>query len=250
MGQAMSQTCGRDSAGIGQDPDVAPNRAPLQRVESASMRWTFGEFTLDLDARELLQAGAPVSLSPKAFQLLGILVEACPRALAKSELQDRLWPGTFVVEKNLTNLVGEIREALGDDAAHPRYVRTVHRFGYAFCEPAATEARGAARHNIPAQLTHFIGRDREIGELIRLLASTRLLTLTGAGGCGKTRLALELGGRVLDRSRTASGLSILRPLPTPASSFRPSHRRSTFARDRAGRSSTRSSSACGIGSSC
>ena len=163
------------------------------------MRWTFGDFTLDLEARELLRAGAPVSLSPKAFQLLGILVESCPRALAKSELQDRLWPGTFVVEKNLTNLVGEIREALSDDAAHPRYIRTVHRFGYAFCEPAVSEARGGARHNLPVQITHFIGRDRELAELFRLLASTRLLTLTGAGGCGKTRLALELGARVLDR---------------------------------------------------
>ena len=162
------------------------------------MRWTFGDFVLDLDARELVRAASPVSLSPKAFQLLSILVEACPRALSKTALQDRLWPGTFVVEKNLTNLVGEIREALGDDAAHPRYIRTVHRFGYAFCEPAVTEARGA-RHNLQAQLTYFIGRDREIAELTKLLASARLLTLTGAGGCGKTRLALELGTRVLDR---------------------------------------------------
>ena len=78
-------------------------------------RWTFGDFVLDLDAHELLRAGTPVSFSPKAFQLLGILVENHPRALSKTELQDRLWPGTFVVEKNLTNLVSEIREALGDD---------------------------------------------------------------------------------------------------------------------------------------
>jgi non-specific serine/threonine protein kinase len=163
------------------------------------MRWTFGDFVLDLDARELLHGGSPVSLSPKAFQLLGILVEACPRALSKSALQDRLWPGTFVVEKNLTNLVGEIRDALGDDAAHPRYIRTVHRFGYAFCEVAVTDARGGTGHNLQAQLTFFIGRDREIAELTKLLASARLLTLTGAGGCGKTRLALELGARVLDR---------------------------------------------------
>jgi non-specific serine/threonine protein kinase len=172
-------------------------RSSQRRI--AAVRWTFGDFVLDLDARELLRAGAPVSLSPKAFQLLGTLVEACPRALSKSALQDRLWPGTFVVEKNLTNLVGEIREALGDDAAHPRYIRTVHRFGYAFCEAPVTEARGGVRHNLQAQLTHFIGRDREIAELMRLLASTRLLTLTGAGGCGKTRLALELGARVQDR---------------------------------------------------
>ena len=77
--------------------------------------WTFGDFVLDLDAHELLQAGTPVSLSPKAFQLLGLLVKNHPNALSKAELQNRLWPSTFVVEKNLTNLVSEIRAALDDD---------------------------------------------------------------------------------------------------------------------------------------
>ena len=174
--------------------------------------WTFGDFVLDLDTHELVRAGTPVSLSPKAFRLLGILVENHPKALSKAELQDGLWPGTFVVEKNLTNLVSEIRDALGDDPVRPRFIRTVHRFGYAFREAASIEAVGSAdaagartavadvrRHNLPVQLTNFIGRDREIAELLRLVASTRLLTLTGAGGCGKTRLALELAAHALNR---------------------------------------------------
>ncbi|HEX2443451.1 MAG TPA: tetratricopeptide repeat protein [Vicinamibacterales bacterium] len=116
--------------------------------------WAFGDFVLDLSTHELTRAGTPVSLSPKAFQLLGILVENQPKALSRSELQDRLWPGTFVVEKNLTNLVSEIREALGDDPVRPRFIRTVHRFGYAFHEAPAAEARGgnvtaAARGPVP-----------------------------------------------------------------------------------------------------
>jgi predicted ATPase/DNA-binding winged helix-turn-helix (wHTH) protein len=178
-------------------------------------RWTFGDFLLDLDTHELMRAGTPVSLSPKAFQLLGILVENRPKALSKTELQDRLWPTTFVVEKNLTNLVSEIREALGDDPFHPRFIRTVHRFGYSFREAPVTETNASdvsgcpvgaltpvpddRRHNLPVALTSFIGRDQEIAELSRLVASTRLLTLTGAGGCGKTRLALEMAATVLDR---------------------------------------------------
>ena len=120
-----------------------------------------------------------------------------------------------MVEKNLTNLVSEIREALGDDPVHPRFIRTVHRFGYAFREAPATETNASdvcgcavsavtpvpddRRHNLPVLLTNFIGRDQEIAQLVRLVASTRLLTLTGAGGCGKTRLALELAANVLDR---------------------------------------------------
>jgi non-specific serine/threonine protein kinase len=159
-------------------------------------RWAFGNFLLDLDTHELMRAGVPVSLSPKALQLLGILVKNRPKALSKTELQDRLWPNTFVVEKNLTNLVSEIREALGDDPVHPRFIRTVHRFGYSFRE---AQVSGDRRHNLPVPLTKFIGRDQEIAELLRLVGSTRLLTLTGAGGCGKTRLALELAANVLDR---------------------------------------------------
>ena len=195
-------------------------------------RWTFEDFVLDLDTHELVRAGTPVSISPKAFQLLGILVKNHPNALSKTELQNRLWPSVFVVEKNLTNLVSEIRAALDDDPAHPRFIRTVHRFGYAFCEVPAAESRDngmtadavrlkvadpeARHHNLPVPLTNFIGREREIAELLRLAVSTRLLTLTGAGGCGKTRLALELAAKCSMVFPTAYGLSIWRPSPSRA----------------------------------
>ena len=78
------------------------------------MQVAFGEFVLDLDRRELRRGTRPVRLSPKAFRLLEILVSGRPNALSKAELQDRLWPDTFVVEKNLANLVSEIRRALGE----------------------------------------------------------------------------------------------------------------------------------------
>lgn len=102
-----------------------------------SGRVQFGDFVLDVDSRELCCGDTPVPLSPKAFQLLETLVASRPKALSKMALQERLWPDTFVVEKNLVNLIAEIREALGESSAHPRFVRTVQRFGYAFREPAA-----------------------------------------------------------------------------------------------------------------
>jgi DNA-binding winged helix-turn-helix (wHTH) protein len=108
-------------------------------------RYGFGHFVLDLDARELRRGAEAIALSPKAYQLLQILVSERPKALSKLDLQDRLWPDTFVVEKNLVNLVAEIRAALGDDAAHPRFVRTIPRFGYAFRESAATLDDGTSR---------------------------------------------------------------------------------------------------------
>ena len=80
---------------------------------------SFGSFVLDLDTRELRRGSESVPLSPKAYQLLEVLVVNGPKALSKSALQERLWPDTFVLEKNLVNLVAEIREALGDNATRP-----------------------------------------------------------------------------------------------------------------------------------
>jgi DNA-binding winged helix-turn-helix (wHTH) protein len=137
----------------------------------------FGDFVLDLDARELRRGGEPVLLSPKAYHLLAVLVGNRPKALSKPALQEHLWPDTFVVEKNLVNLIAEIREALGEDAAHPRFVRTIQRFGYAFRDrtdeprPARESIRGS---DIRFRLVwaggraglgdgeHVLGRDPEL----------------------------------------------------------------------------------------
>jgi hypothetical protein len=77
--------------------------------------------------------GVALHLTPKAFDLLALLAGEAPRVVAKSELHERLWPGTFVSDATLAGLVKEVRRALGDrDAAAP-VIRTVHRVGYAFC---------------------------------------------------------------------------------------------------------------------
>jgi hypothetical protein len=75
-------------------------------------------------------------LSPKAFDVLQVLVEARPTVVPKTDLHDRIWPGTYVVDANLSVLIGEIRRALADSAQTPRYIRTVHKVGYAFCGDA------------------------------------------------------------------------------------------------------------------
>lgn len=93
---------------------------------------TFGSFTLDDEQRRLIGDGRDVHLSLKAFELLRILLEARPRALSKRDLYERLWPDTIVSDASLTTLVGELRAALGDTAGQARFIRTVHRYGYAF----------------------------------------------------------------------------------------------------------------------
>ena len=109
------------------------------------MRISFGDCVLDMERRQLARAGEEVHLTPKALELLGLLVAARPRAVAKSEIHYRLWPGTSVTESNLTTLVTELRKALGDAARRPRYVKTVQRFGYAFCGSATEVSEGRPR---------------------------------------------------------------------------------------------------------
>ena len=147
--------------------------------QGAGVRTRFGPFTLDLDTRQLTREGREIHLAPKAFELLSALVIDRPKALSKADLQERLWPGTFVAEANLSNLVAEIREALDDAARAPRFVRTAHGFGYAFCGDAVSlpDPRDAAcwlesdgrRFPLPTG-EHVIGRDADVE--VRLDAST------------------------------------------------------------------------------
>jgi len=103
------------------------------------MRLRFGTFVFDEPSRELTSDGRRVPLSPKAFELLAALLAERPRAFSKAELRERLWPGTYVGETSLPRVVGEVRKALGDRSAED-FVRTVHRFGYAFAGDATDAA--------------------------------------------------------------------------------------------------------------
>lgn len=102
----------------------------------------FLDVVLDGEARLLTRRGAVVHLTPKALDLLRTLVEARPRAVAKAELLERVWPSTFVTDASLARTVHEIREALGEGGAAA--VRTVHGFGYAFTADAVDEIPAAS----------------------------------------------------------------------------------------------------------
>jgi len=103
------------------------------------LRVRFGSFVLDFEARQLDRGGHPIHLTPKALELIELLVERRPNAVSKAEIHDRLWPDTFVADVNLPVLVHELREALEDDPHEPVFLRTVTRFGYAFCATARSE---------------------------------------------------------------------------------------------------------------
>jgi DNA-binding winged helix-turn-helix (wHTH) protein len=94
--------------------------------------YRFARFVLDSGTRQLLRDGKEVHVSPKAFDLLRCLVENRSRAMERTELHQQLWPDTFVLDTNLASLVAEIRRTLGDSAEEPKFVQTLHRFGYRF----------------------------------------------------------------------------------------------------------------------
>ena len=96
----------------------------------------FDRFTFDSERRALLDGTRPIHLGPKAFRLLEILIANRPRALSKQELYEAIWQDTHVEESNLAGLINELRAALGDRARQPRFIRTVHGFGYAFSDDA------------------------------------------------------------------------------------------------------------------
>jgi DNA-binding winged helix-turn-helix (wHTH) protein len=143
----------------------------------------FGPFVLDSHTRQLRRDGEDIHLSPKAFELLAALAAERPNVLAKQVLHQRLWPDTFVAEANLSNLIAEVRAALGDSPRAPKYLRTAHKVGYAFCAdavdataPAASDPRvvcwlewGSQRFPLTTG-AHVIGRDPDVE--VRLNAAT------------------------------------------------------------------------------
>jgi len=118
--------------------ETANDSRPPRLLESARSSTTgdtvairFADCILDVDARRVVRGAREVHLSPKAFELLQLLVQHRPRAVSKAELLDRVWPGVFVSDGSLAKVVSKIREAIGD-CEDPPIVRTVHGYGYAF----------------------------------------------------------------------------------------------------------------------
>jgi DNA-binding winged helix-turn-helix (wHTH) protein len=127
------------------------------------LRLEFGEFVLDPGTRQLRRAGEERHLGPKAFELLELLLERRPNVVSKEAIRDRLWPGTFVTGSTLATVVGEVRDALADDAKEPRFLRTVHGVGYAFCGEAREAAVRSPSERRPHGLSYrLIYDDREI----------------------------------------------------------------------------------------
>src|SRR5947207_894175 len=162
-----------------------------------SSGYRFGIFELQPGDRQLLAGGAPVVVGPRAFDLLVALVQRAGQLVTKEESLNRVWPKLVVEENNLQVQVSALRKILGQAA-----IATIPGRGYRFTlEIARANAPSSPpvslRHNLPQQLTSFIGHEEDLDEYAALLNQTPLFTLTGIGGSGKSRLAIKVADRVL-----------------------------------------------------
>lgn len=165
-----------------------------------------GECEVDLSARSLRRRGEVLELGSRAFDILAVLALAAGRVVTKNELMDAVWPDTVVEENNLHVHLSSIRKALGRDG---QFIVTVPRRGYQLIAPRiespSADQIGQDRPirtdpDLAPSQDRLIGRESAIAEIRSLLPSTRVLTLTGAGGIGKTSIAREIA-RILSAQK-------------------------------------------------
>jgi len=178
-----------------------------------SGQYAFGDVVLDVGRGLLRRGDTPISLRPKSWDLLHYFVTHADRLIGKDELMSALWPRVVVTEDSLTRCIFEVREALGDMGRSA--IQTLPRRGYRFVlpvqaieaaagpriadAPRADQANAAAPpNNLPLPRTQFIGRRGALDDCLGMLQRVRLLTLTGVGGCGKTRMSLRLAEACID----------------------------------------------------
>ena len=191
-------------------------------METGQKTYCFGEFTLDLARGSLSRSGHEVKLRPKVFEVLRYLVEHSGRLIGKEELARATWPESFVTDDSLVQCMVELRRALCDP--EQQIIKTIPRRGYLFAsavtqtqhstsppvgagepvplhdEKTAVEKLSAKRFDLPVPRTSLVGREREVSQAAKLLLdpNLRLISLTGAGGAGKTRLALAIAKNVAE----------------------------------------------------
>ncbi|HEX3366069.1 ATP-binding protein [Phenylobacterium sp.] len=167
----------------------------------------FGPFRLIADQRLLVQAGTPVRINSRAFDILLLLLRASGRVVTSEEILDRVW-GHVIEDVNVRVQMAALRNALGDGRDGRRFILNVRGRGYCFVAPVVRGFRGvhglpgptsaAPRDPFPTPPRKIIGRDGDLARLMEIARDERLISIVGCGGIGKTTLAVALARAIAD----------------------------------------------------
>ena len=170
---------------------------------------SFGPFTLIAAERLLTRDGVPLDLGGRALDVLIVLVERAGAVVSKRELMAQAWPGVVVTEGSLRFQITQLRQALGDGIAGARYIANVVGRGYSFVadvsarrQPSASDtlvAAGRVETSLPAPTSGLVGRDEDIAAIVQGLTAGPIFTVVGAGGVGKTTVAVQVGHALVER---------------------------------------------------
>ena len=185
---------------------VDRNRSCTLSSQGRRLVYESGEWEVDLARRELRARGVPVPIGGRAFEIVEVLIRSAGELVTKNDLMGRVWPGAIVEDNTLQFHISAIRRALGPDRGmlktasgrgyrllgawtiRPENASPVHAIDL---EPTRNTAE-QFQSNLPAAASDLIGRTNALRHLRGLLSAYRVVTLTGPGGIGKTRLALEV----------------------------------------------------------
>jgi predicted ATPase/DNA-binding winged helix-turn-helix (wHTH) protein len=175
-----------------------------QRSSASAIRILFDPFELNVAERSLKKAGEVIPLGARAFDILTTLVDRAGEVVSKSELVAKVWPDVTVEQGTLRVHLSALRKALGSGESERKFITNVQGRGYCFIAPVTRQT--AEDHdanlfvrssNLPPALSRMIGRDDIVLELRARLQMERLITILGAGGIGKTTVALAVGHAAL-----------------------------------------------------
>ena len=165
-----------------------------------AIRLLFGPFELNVTERSLKKADEAVPLGGRAFDILMALIDRAGEVVTKGELIAKAWPDVMVEEGNLRVQLSALRKALGDGQFSSRYISSVQGRGYCFVAPlvrrGGTQDEGSGfvgSSNLPPALGRMVGRDEAVRDIRARLRAERLVTVLGAGGIGKTTVAVAVG---------------------------------------------------------
>jgi predicted ATPase/DNA-binding winged helix-turn-helix (wHTH) protein len=188
-----------DRIGLGEASHSAEKRG-----SPSAFRILFDPFELNVAKRSLKKAGEVIPLGGRAFDILLALVDRAGEVVSKSELIAKVWPNVTVEEVSLRVHLSALRKALGYEGSEHKFVTNVRGRGYCFIAPVTR--RTAEDHdtnlfvrssNLPPALSRMIGRNDAVLEIRARLRTERLITILGAGGIGKTTVALAVGHAAL-----------------------------------------------------